>query len=103
MGQSYRQLCLDERCEIASRREAGQSLRQIAAALDRAPSSISRELKRNSGVRVGYKPAYAQEQTAARRWSGSKLESDPVLRNIVLGCLACGWSPEATAGWLRRQ
>ena len=37
--------------------QAGQSIRQIAAALDRSPSSISRELKRNSGAQVGYKPA----------------------------------------------
>jgi transposase, IS30 family len=103
MGTVYAHFDLEERCTIARLREAGQSLRQIAAALDRAPSSISRELKRNTGVQVGYKPAYAQEQTAARRWTGSRLERDPVLRNVVLGCLACGWSPEATAGWLRRQ
>jgi IS30 family transposase len=60
MGDWYRQLDLEERCAIARLREAGQSLRQIAAALDRAPSSISRELKRNSGrhVRVSSRDLY---------------------------------------------
>jgi IS30 family transposase len=63
----YRQLALEERCSIARLREAGQSVRQIAAALDRPPSSISPELKRNTGAKVGYRLAYAQAQTAARR------------------------------------
>ena len=35
-----------------------------------AQQTISRELKRNSGVQVGYKPAYADEQAWARRWRG---------------------------------
>ncbi len=70
---TYRQLTLEERCSIARLREAGQSIRQIAAALDREPSTVSRELKRN-GAKVGYRPAYAQAQAAARRWHGSRLE-----------------------------
>jgi len=103
MGTAYSHLGLEDRCSIARLHEAGQSIRQIASALDRAPSSISRELKRNQGVQVGYKPAYAQDQAAARRWSGSRLEHDTVLRNVVLGVLACGWSPEQAVGWLRRR
>ena len=103
MGRSYEQFDLEERCEIAGRRAAGESIRQIAAALDRAPSTISRELKRNRGTKIGYKPAYAQEQASARRWTGSKLERDTALRNLVLGCLQNGWSPEQVAGRLRQQ
>jgi IS30 family transposase len=98
MGQGYRQFELEERCEIARLRAAGQSIRQIAAALDRAPSSVARELKRNSGSTVGYKPAYAQQQARARRWSGSRLDRDATLREQVLGQLAFGWSPEQIAG-----
>jgi len=49
MGSSYDQLSLEERCQIAELRRAGGSIRQIAAALDRQPSTISRELKRNTG------------------------------------------------------
>jgi len=103
MGEHYRQLGLEERCAIARLREAGQSLRQIAAALDRPASTISRELKRNSGVQVGYKPGYAQEQTRARRWSGMRLERDAVLRDQVLERLSKGWSPEQIAGRLARE
>ena len=72
MGNHYRHLSLEERCTIAQLHQTGQSVRQIAAALDRPPSSVSRELKRNSGSQVGYKPSYAQEQAAARRWTGSR-------------------------------
>ena len=43
---NYSQLSIEERCAIARFREAGQSIRQIAAALDRQPSTIARELKR---------------------------------------------------------
>jgi transposase, IS30 family len=63
MGHGYKQLSLEDRCEIARLQAAGRSIRQIAAALDRPPSTISRELKRNRGCHVGYKPSYAQEQT----------------------------------------
>jgi transposase, IS30 family len=103
MGERYQQLSLEERCTIARLREAGQSLAQIAAALDRSASTISRELKRNIGTQVGYQPAYAQQLTGARRWSGSRLERDETLRNDVLGCLASGCSPEQVAGRLACQ
>jgi IS30 family transposase len=103
MGTDYGHLTAEERYRIARLHEDGQSIRKIAAALDRAPSSISRELKRNSGAQVGYTPAYAHEQSLARRWTGSKLARDDRLREMVLGCLARGWSPEAVAGRLRQQ
>ena len=99
----YEQFSLEERCEIARRRAAGESIRQIAAALDRAPSSVSRELKRNSGNQVGYKPAYAGEQAKARRWRGSRLVRDPALQALVLDRLARGWSPHQVAGRLARE
>jgi len=101
MGDHYHQLSLEERDQVAALRDAGQSLRQIAAALDRSASSISRELKRNSGQQVGYKPAYAPQQAAARRWKGSRLERDADLRELVLDRLKCGWSPEQIAGFLK--
>ena len=100
MGDQYRQLTLEERCAIARLREAGQSLNQIAAGLDRSTSTISRELKRNSGRQVGYRPLYAQEQAWARRWSGSRLERDEQLRGAVLERLRAGWSPEQVSGRL---
>ena len=103
MGDRYGQLTLEERCTIARLREAGQSIRQIAAGLDRSPSTISRELRRNTGRQVGYRPAYAQEQAWARRWSGSRLERNALLRTTVLDRLDAGWSPEQVAGRLARD
>jgi transposase, IS30 family len=103
MGRSYDQLSLDDRCEIARLSANGISIRQIAAALDRPPSTISRELKRNKGAQVGYKPGYAQQQTRARRWKGSRLERDESLRAAVIERLASGWSPEQIAGRLKRE
>src|SRR5271167_4247728 len=103
MGKSYEHLTLEERCTIARLHEDGQSLRKIAAALDRPPSTISRELKRNRGIQVGYKPSYAHEQARARRWTGCRLERDQDLRGVVLDRLGRGWSPEQVAGRLDRQ
>src|ERR1051325_8390796 len=100
MGQSYGQLSLEDRCEIARLSANGSSIRQIAAALDRSPSTISRELNRNRGRQVGYKPSYAQQQARARRWTGSRLEREPGLRRAVIERLARGWSPEQVAGRL---
>jgi transposase, IS30 family len=103
MGRHYGHLTLEERCTIAQLHQAGQPVRQIAAALGRPPSSVSRELKRNSGIQVGYKPSYAQEQAAARRWTGSRLERNAELRALVLGWLSRGWSPEQIAGRLKQR
>lgn len=103
MGQGYRHFSLEERCEIARLHAEGRSLRQIAAAMDRAPSSIARELKRNKGSTIGYKPAYAEERAKARRWTGSKLDREPELRQRVLTHLSRGHSPEQTTGRIARE
>ncbi|MGY3694143.1 IS30 family transposase [Bradyrhizobium sp. USDA 3240] len=103
MGRTYKQLSLDDRCEIACLSANGSSVRQIAAALDRSPSTISRELSRNRSVQAGYKPNYAQQQMRARRWTGGRLEREPVLRRAVLQRLRRGWSPEQIAGRLARE
>ena len=100
MGNKYQQLTIEERCEIARLCTAGHSQRQIAASLDRAPSTVARELMRNSSRTRGYQPSYAQQQARARRWSGSRLERDASLRQQVLAGLTQAWSPEQVAGRL---
>jgi len=57
-AQHHAHLELEDLGSIARLHEAGQSIRQIAAAMDRSPSTVSRELKRNRRTRLGYKPAY---------------------------------------------
>ena len=74
MAKHYAHLNLEDRCTIGRLHEGGQSIQKMAAALDRSASTIARELNRNHGTKVGYKPVYAQERAAARRWTGSRLE-----------------------------
>ena len=103
MGRQYDQLSAEERWEIARRVEAGASIRQVAAALDRSPSSIARELKRNAQAGAAYRPTWAGEQAKARRWRGSRLERNAELQAAVLERLKLGWSPEQVAGRLARE
>jgi transposase, IS30 family len=103
MGQRYEQLSLEERCTLSRLSEAGKTIRQIAAALDRAPSTVMRELKRNSGSQVGYQTVYAEQQANSRRWKGSRLLRDADLQNRVLTRLGQGWSPAQVAGRLKKE
>ena len=45
MGKSYGHVTIEERCEVARLQAAGYSVREIAANLDRSPSTVARELK----------------------------------------------------------
>ena len=103
MEQSYAQISLEERCEIARLCSSGRSIRQIAAALDRAPSTIAREIRRNRSRQSGYQPIYANEQCRARRWTGSKMDRSPELRHMVMAGLVKGLSPELVAGRLASE
>ena len=95
---SARFLSLTEREEIAIGIAAGQTCRAIAARLGRAPSTITREIARNSARKHpgGYRAVLAQTKAEARtrrpRWS--KLASDPRLRAEVQAGLKQHWSPE---------
>jgi transposase, IS30 family len=109
MGQCYGQLSLEERVEIYRLHADGRSQKEIASALDRAPSTISRELRRNARpTKVwpgGYEPVRAQQLAERRRqWDGRfKLARQTDLRNSVGKSLAMGHSPEQIAGRLARQ
>lgn len=103
MGIRYKQIAIEERCEMARLRAVGHSVRQIAASLDRAPSTVARELTRNGSRTGAYQPVYADQQTRARRWCGSRLDRDSGLRDLVLSRLKQGWSPEQVAGRLAQE
>jgi len=103
MGQRYKQLTIEERCEIARLYTTNHSIREIATALDRSPSTITREIKRNCSRHGVYSPVYANQQSRARRWSGSKLDRDNTLREYVLSRLSRGWSPEQVCGRLKKE
>src|SRR5258708_20195212 len=106
MGQCYGQLSLEERVEIYRLHAGGRSQNEIASALDRAPSTISRELRRNSRPSKvwtgGYEPVRAQRLAERRRrWDGRfKLARPPDLPDCLGNRLALGHSPPQLAGRL---
>lgn len=95
-------LTLAEREEISRALVTGESMRSIATRLGRAPSTISREIKRN-GDRDGYRANQAVEATwvRARRPKLCKLRENRVLARIVAEKLRMLWSPEPISGWLK--
>jgi IS30 family transposase len=97
-----RRLSLAEREEISRGLAAGQSIRAIATALGRAPSTVSREVGANGGP-GRYRAARADRAAWARagRPKPCKLAGNPVLRDIVAEKLQRRWSPQQIAGWLQ--
>ena len=96
-------LSLSEREEISRGLSIKQSLRAIARQLGRAPSTISREVRRNGG-RFRYR-ATASDQAAwerALRPKPCKLACHPSLARAVSTKLQRKWSPQQIAGWLKR-
>ncbi len=68
---NYKQLATEERYQIYSLNIEGLSQKQIAAHLNRSPSTICRELNRNQGLR-GYRPKQAQSLSDNRRRHAAK-------------------------------
>jgi IS30 family transposase len=90
---SGRYLTFAEREEIALLRAQGNGVREIARRLGRAPSTISRELRRNAATRGGnldYRATTAQwhAERAGRRPKAAKLATNPALRLYVQDRLA---------------
>ena len=101
---TYRQLTPGERYILAALRKQGFNQSQIARALDRHRSTISRELSRNSSrLRGHYRPSKAQERTNGRR-SRSRRNLRFTARDFtrVDELLCQQWSPEQVAGYLGR-
>ncbi len=100
---SARALTAAEREEISRGLAGGLSLRSIAAELKRAPSTLSREIRRNGG-RARYRAAKADTRAwdRARRPKRCRLACRPRLRKLVEEKLRQQWAPEQISGWLRR-
>ena len=100
---TYRQLTSEERYMLAALRRQGLHQSQIAAWLGRHPSTISRELYRNSSRRDGhYRPSKAQERTSGRRSRSRRNLRFTVHDFARVDELLCRqWSPEQVAGHLR--
>jgi transposase, IS30 family len=103
-----RALRLEEREEISRELAAGASLRAIARRLGRAPSTISREIRRHAprptraATRATYRATVADRAAwqRARRPKPCRLVEHAHLRQVVARQLAADWSPEQIAAWL---
>ena len=101
---SARFLSQDERVEIADLRQAGLSVRRIAEQLGRAPSTVSRELRRNAIGAGGYRPFEAHPRATARRARARprQIETSTELGQLVGELLARRWSPQQVSRHLQQ-
>jgi IS30 family transposase len=97
-----RSLTLAEREEISRGLAEGRSVRAVALRLGRAPSTVSREIKRNGGL-SDYRATEADDAAwdRALRPKLCKLVEDRDLARVVTDKLRLLWSPEQIAGWLK--
>lgn len=102
---SPRYLSEDERVRLADLRREQRTMREIAALMDRSPSTISRELARGADASGRYRPFEAHRSALDRRrlQRAGRLAGDPELREWVAGRLLARWSPEQIARRLRRE
>ena len=101
---SSQALSLAEREEISRGLVSGLSIRAIATQLERAPSTVSREVKRNGGECL-YRAAGADQNAWDRseRPKVCKLVQNRPLCRKVERKLRRKWSPQQIAGWLKRK
>ena len=100
-----RYLCMDERITIADMHRAGNSVRAIARTFGGAPSTISRELRRNADdIGGAYGPHRAQQMAThrPRRPKPRKIMPGTPLRDEIKTGPDKHWSPEQISGRLRR-
>jgi len=101
---SQRTLTLAEREDISRGIASGSSIREIARELERAASTVSREVARHGG-----RPVYRASEADHRAWKSALrpkaclLARHRKLRMIVASKLILNWSPEQISGWLKRR
>ncbi len=99
---SLRTLTLAEREDISRGIASGLSIREIANGLQRAVSTVSREVTRHGG-----RPLYRANEADHHAWESALrpkvclLAIDEKLRTIVASKLILDWSPEQISAWLK--
>lgn len=92
----YRQLQPEDRMTLASMKQQGFSARAMARALGRSPSTVTRELARNTLADLPYGSHTAQLASASRRVAARparKVDFDGVHWGAVRTLLDWKWSP----------
>ena len=97
---NYKQLTQEERYQIYALMKANHNQKDIANILGRSASSISREIKRNKGLK-GYRPKQAQRLMLHRRTMASKsIKITGVVKGWIEDLLFQDLTPEQIAGRL---
>lgn len=102
MPKGYHHLTYIQRSQIVILKDRGDSCNKIALALNIAPSTISRELKRNTGEK-SYNHQEAQTKATLKRPLQPNTKMTPGLIAIIENKLKLQWSPVQISGWLKRQ
>jgi IS30 family transposase len=100
----YQHLSYEERSTIALGLQQGMSVRAIARALGRSPSTISRERRRNAPA-AAYSCKFAHQRYQRRRQYGRlppKLAPQSALLKEVCRLLRKCWSPQQIAAYLSK-
>jgi IS30 family transposase len=98
---SYTQLTQEQRYQIHALLKMGHQQTEIAETLEVHKSTVSRELRRNKGLR-GYRPKQAQ-QKAMRRRNHARRRIMPGTWLLIEAKIRQEWSPEQISGWLKRH
>lgn len=100
-------LTQQQRIELSLLLRLGNTQRSAALVLGVSPSTVCRELRRNSAATGRYHARVARLRHKARRLAANqhlhKLLGNTELENLVASKLALHWSPEQIAGRLKRQ
>ncbi len=100
---SYVHLSLAERHYIEIERKAGTSMNEIAKALGRSQSTLSREISRNTGQR-GYRHKQANALAKQRHKDKPKsVKLTEQIKPLIESYLRQDWSPEQIAGRLEKE
>lgn len=96
----YRQLTYEQRVELYALLKADHNQTQIAKIIGVSKSTVSREIKRNTGLK-GYRPKQANQQALDRRQHAEKhVRFTEEVKNLVNELLKQKWSPEQISGRL---
>ena len=99
---SYTQLAEEQRYQIYALMKAGYRQTKIAAVVEVHKSTISREVRRNQGLR-GYRPLQAHQLAVHRRQTKAQCRLTPKHWSLIERLLQEDWSPEQISLWLADQ
>jgi len=103
IAMNYKQLTSGERYQIKAYLKTGLTNKEIAEHLNRHPSTIGREIKRNSGLR-GYRPKQANQFAVERRYTAEKgIKLTSAIREQIKKLIRLELSPEQVSDYLKKH